>query len=91
MRKQVMPKCIVCGKDKITPTYPENMKLVRKRFRYTPIKMYNHFNTSNGVVAYIEPGYGSKFDGDEIVIGICDDCLTEAIEWKSVLHEERKW
>lgn len=27
----------------------------------------------------ILPGYGSKFDGDEIQIDICDDCLEKLI------------
>ena len=31
----------------------------------------------NGVVEQIHMGYGSRFDEDTFIFGICDDCLEE--------------
>ncbi len=40
----------------------------------------------DGVVGNISAGYGSSKDGDQYVIAICDDCITEKIEDGSMAH-----
>ena len=34
---------------------------------------------NDGVVNLISAGYGSRFDGDEFIIAICDDCLEKKL------------
>lgn len=42
-----------------------------------------------GVVSYITAGYGSSLDLNQYVIAICDNCITENLEFvKNVLYPE---
>ena len=35
----------------------------------------NNEMIDNGIIHIIDAGYGSKHDGDQLVIAICDDCI----------------
>ena len=80
MRKTRKPKCIVCEKE-LSLLYSDSEAGLRKEYVKNDImeKFYNHVNTLDSTMVTIEPGYGSKFDLDKIVIGICDDCLENSI------------
>lgn len=45
-----------------------------------------------GAINWITCGYGSKFDGGQLLIAICDDCLEKAdlLDRKNYLFIERK-
>ena len=80
--------CICCDK-KISLLYPESSKTeedivfnketrqVRSRKSFDEEIKINAGSHSwdDGVVDLISVNYGSRFDGDEFVIAICDDCL----------------
>jgi hypothetical protein len=40
----------------------------------------------NGIIHIIDAGYGSRHDGDQIVIAICDDCIKENLEDATLLY-----
>lgn len=40
----------------------------------------------NGIIQIIDAGYGSKHDGDKIIIAICDDCIKENLEDATILY-----
>ena len=65
-------KCIFCKKE---------MKPIYKTSDDQP----ENFNWDGGVVDKLYVGYGSKFDGEQIVISICDDCLESKIANKIIL------
>jgi len=54
--------CVVCGKQ----IYHENASNDDK---------LENCNWSSGSVTKLETCYGSNFDGDEYIIGICDECI----------------
>lgn len=81
--------CVCCDK-KISLLYPElenkteedivfnkETRQVRSRKSFdVEIKINAGSQMWNdGVVDLISAGYGSRFDGDEFIIAICDDCL----------------
>ena len=37
-------------------------------------------NWDNATVEVLNPGYGSKFDGNVYIISICDDCIEKNID-----------
>jgi len=40
----------------------------------------------NGIIHIIDAGYGSRHDGDQFVIAICDDCIKENLEDATILY-----
>ena len=40
----------------------------------------------NGIIHIIDAGYGSKHDGDQFIIAICDDCIKENKEDGTLLY-----
>jgi len=61
-------KCIICGKE-LTEILPSE----------TPQPLNNSM-WNDGIVDIISIGYGSKFDGDQYIIAICDDCIESKLE-----------
>ena len=43
-----------------------------------------------GSHVFIDPGYGSKFDGDEFNFIICDECLAQRIPKRNALQFYKK-
>jgi hypothetical protein len=41
---------------------------------------------SDGIIQIIDAGYGSKCDGDQFIIAICDDCIKENLEDGTLLY-----
>jgi hypothetical protein len=40
----------------------------------------------DGIVEIIHAGYGSKHDGDSIIVAICDDCVSTELENGNILY-----
>ena len=40
----------------------------------------------NGIIHIIDAGYGSRFDGDQFIIAICDDCIKENLADATLLY-----
>jgi hypothetical protein len=40
----------------------------------------------NGIINIIDAGYGSKHDGDQIIVALCDECIDENLEDGTVLY-----
>jgi len=94
--------CICCKKNNVIPnTFSYNkksMKGVEEKISEEDILWKNSkrpdgslVNVSNeiidnGIIHIIDAGYGSRHDGDQIVIAICDDCIKENLEDATILY-----
>ena len=64
--KNVDLKCICCG---------EKLKFIGHGDFDPSVDMWQ----KAGVHQFV-PGFGSRYDSTEFVVGICDDCLTKKLE-----------
>ena len=71
--KNVDLKCICCGRK---------LKFLYKGLYEPEVDMWN-----NAGVHQFVPGYGSRHDSKEFIVGICDDCLTKKLEDGSVIKK----
>lgn len=88
--------CICCKKDKVKPNnlehdgVPEEYLLWKKETITIDGKSkpstINNSMTDNGIIHIIDAGYGSKYDGDRIILAICDDCIKENLEDATLLY-----
>jgi len=46
----------------------------------------NNEMIDNGIIHIIDAGYGSRFDGDQFIIAICDDCIKENTQDATLLY-----
>jgi len=46
----------------------------------------NNEMIDNGIIHIIDAGYGSRFDGDQFIIAICDDCIKEKVQDATLLY-----
>ena len=61
-------KCSFCKKNEVEYKYFDKEKI-------TPEKGI----IFNGAINWFTAGYGSKFDGKQFLLAICDECLKECI------------
>ena len=87
--------CICCKEDKVKPVDPvevskqsEEDLLCKKEVINNQIYNVNSAMISNGIIQIIEAGYGSKHDGDQLIIAICDDCIMKNLEDATLLYYE---
>lgn len=70
LSKDAKPKCIVCAKilerESMTPK-SEIIEAHKDNWEYATVDI-------------IIPGWGSRYDMTEILIGVCDDCIQKCIE-----------
>ena len=84
--------CICCKKNNVIPDTrpfssnvstedsPQNEEdILWKNSRRADGSLVNVDNEmiDNGIIHIIDAGYGSKHDGDQFIIAICDDCIKE--------------
>jgi hypothetical protein len=83
--------CLKCEKNKVHPRTSKGQKLatnleeeldilyhvekVEEEGFTTKTRTVANGMTDDGDVSIISMGYGSNFDGDMYIIGICDDCI----------------
>ena len=94
--------CICCKKNNVIPnTPPVSSKIATedsppqheedilwkdsKRPDGSLVNVCNEI-IDNGIIHIIDAGYGSRHDGDQIVIAICDDCIKENLEDATILY-----
>ncbi len=46
----------------------------------------NNEMIDNGIIHIIDAGYGSRHDGDQFIIAICDDCIKENLQDSTLLY-----
>lgn len=92
--------CICCKKNSVKPYVPQTVGRARaviaekneEDYLWKKEKHNNHtlnINNemiSNGIIHIIEAGYGSKHDGDQLIIAICDDCIKKNLEDATLLY-----
>ncbi len=74
--------CICCKKNNVIPenyrsgfSEAEEDVLYFKKERNGSTLNINNEMVDNGIIHIIDAGYGSKHDGDQFIIAICDDCI----------------
>lgn len=93
--------CICCNKNNVIPYdgsyklgsdphHPEVTEedLLWKKDKTTDgkYKTINHSMIEGGIIHIIDAGYGSMHDGDQIIIAICDDCITDKLKDGTLLY-----
>ena len=93
--------CICCKKNNVIPDTrpfssnvstedsPQNEEdILWKNSRRADGSLVNVDNEmiDNGIIHIIDAGYGSKHDGDQFIIAICDDCIKENLEDATLLY-----
>jgi hypothetical protein len=93
--------CICCKKDRVIPFdsgngkrrdphHPEiaeeDLLWKNEETKDGRFKTVNSEMVSDGIIQIIDAGYGSKSDGDQFIIAICDDCIKENLEDGTLLY-----
>lgn len=87
--------CICCKRDKVKPKgiddYLSEEELLWKKETITINGTTKQSNINNsmvddGIIHIIDAGFGSKYDGDRIILAICDDCIKENLEEGTLLY-----
>lgn len=79
LKTPVTIKCVVCDVE-IPNSFPDHADNDKLAEEYA-----NHSSFSNGAVGTISFGYGSRFDTDVFIIGICEDCYAKKLATNQVL------
>ena len=83
--------CICCGKANVSPEdilgekSEEDLLWMNEKRNNTNITIDNEM-VNGGIIQIINAGYGSNHDGDQIIIAICDDCITKNLEDGTLLY-----
>lgn len=92
--------CICCKKNNVVPmeietrgsnsnsvakNSEEDLLWKKEKSRDQTFTINNEM-VDGGIIHIIEAGYGSKHDGDQIIISICDDCIKENLEDATLLY-----
>ena len=94
--------CICCKKNNVIPNTPSVSSKIAtedsppqfeedilwkdsKRPDGSLVNVNNEM-IDNGIIHIIDAGYGSKHDGDQLVIAICDDCIKQNLGDATLLY-----
>ena len=88
--------CICCKKNSVFPSpskleysTAKNEEDVLWKNERRPDGSFVNVNNEmveDGIIHIIDAGYGSKHDGDQFVIAICDDCIKECLQDATILY-----
>jgi hypothetical protein len=85
--------CICCKKNNVRPNDLSNNENKSEEEMLWWNEKRNGMNLTisnkeviNGIIQIVNAGYGSKHDGDEFIIAICDDCINENKEDGTLLY-----
>lgn len=94
--------CICCKKNNVIPnTSPVSSKIstedsppqneediIWKKVKRKDgsLVSVNNEMIDNGIIHIIDAGYGSRHDGDQFLIAICDDCIKENLQDATILY-----
>lgn len=71
--------CICCKKDSVFPEEIDRGSL-EEEILWDKNDKNDYKATKGGIIQKVSAGYGSIFDGDRIILAICDDCIKENIQ-----------
>lgn len=77
--------CICCDKNNIKP-YIEESELEQDLLWKKGETTINEKMVQNGIIHIIDAGYGSKYDGDRLILAICNDCIKEKLKNHTLLY-----
>ncbi len=88
--------CICCKRNNVIPLLnrsdsrkketEEDILWKKEKRKDGSLDNVNSEMISNGIIHIIDAGYGSKNDGDEIILAICDDCIKENLKDATILY-----
>jgi len=81
--------CICCRKNNVIPDECRKESKIEEDILYLKKEKTLNINNEmiyNGIIQIIDAGYGSKHDGDQFIIAICDDCINENKEDGTLLY-----
>ncbi len=94
--------CICCKKNNVTPeklsytkksiigmeekVEEEDILWKNSKRPDGSLTSVNNEMVNNGIIHIIDAGYGSKHDGDQFIIAICDDCIKENLQDSTLLY-----
>ncbi len=89
--------CICCKKNNVVPIDTKHQKgepkMLEEDILWKDSKRkdgslvnVNNEMIDNGIIHIIDAGYGSKHDGDQFIIAICDDCIKENLQDATLLY-----
>ena len=84
--------CICCNKNNVFPIpskqgskVSEEDLIWKKEERNGNTLTINSEMIDDGIIHIIDAGYGSKHDGSQLVIAICDECIAKKLDDGTVL------
>lgn len=83
--------CICCKKNNVKPIgssredFSEEDILWKKEKRGDDTLTVNNEMIDNGIIHIIDAGYGSKHDGNRLIISICDECIAKNLDDGTIL------
>ena len=83
--------CICCKRNNVKPIQ-DNQSDTEEDLLWKNETVQKHTRTiesemiRNGGIQIIDLGYGSKYDGDRIILAICDECIKENLEDGTLLY-----
>ena len=90
--------CICCKKNNVIPFDSRQSQkipadkleteedILWKKDKRNNLANVNNEMINNGIIQIIDAGYGSKHDGDQIILAICDDCIKQNLEDATLLY-----
>jgi hypothetical protein len=93
--------CICCKRNNVKPmevAFPKNKDNLRSEeeilwknekdetSKQTYYRTIENEMVNNGTIEIINAGYGSRYDGDRILLAICDDCIKENLADGTLLY-----
>ena len=90
--------CICCKKNNLIPFDSRQSQkipadkleteedILWKKDKRNNLANVNNEMINNGIIQIIDAGYGSKHDGDQIILAICDDCIKQNLEDATLLY-----
>lgn len=80
--------CICCKKNNVIPddciknSENEEDILWGEGFRS------DHIQVSDGVIHKFDVGYGTKYDGDRLIVAICENCMDDCINIGILIYKD---
>ena len=93
--------CICCKRNNVKPmevAFPKNKENLRseeeilwknekdENSKQTYYRTIENEMVNNGTIDILNAGYGSRHDGDRILLAICDDCIKENLADGTLLY-----
>ena len=89
--------CICCNQNNVipheynrkeahNPISEEDILCKNEKSQDGKNRTINNDMVSGGIIQIIEAGYGSKHDGDQIILAICDECISNKLDEGTLLY-----